>query len=64
MKRSKHQAVYKYLPGVWTAFNDNEVIKLNGNSVTIQIDRWNYRPLQNVFTQRITAEILRQIKVR
>ena len=63
MKRSKHQAVYKYLPGVWTAFNDNEVIKLNGNSVTIQIDRWNYRPLQNVFTQRITAEILRQIKM-
>ena len=31
MKRSKHQAVYKYLPGVWAAFNDREVDKLNSN---------------------------------
>lgn len=63
MKRSKHQAVYKYLPGVWTAFNDNQVERLNGNAVTIQIDKWNYRTLEGVFTQRITAEIARQIRV-
>ena len=63
MKRSKHQAVYKYLPGVWAAFNDREVDKLNSNSVTIQIDKWNYRALEGIFTQRITAEIARQIKL-
>lgn len=63
MKRSKHQAVYKYLPGVWAAFNDREVDKLNSNSVTIQIDKWNYRALEGIFTQRITAEIARQIKI-
>lgn len=63
MKRSKHQAVYKYLPGVWAAFNDREVDKLNSNSVTIQIDKWNYRELKCIFTQRITAEIARQIKL-
>ena len=63
MKRSKHQAVYKYLPGVWAAFNDREVDKLNSNSVTIQIDKWNYRALEGIFTQRITAEIARQIKM-
>lgn len=63
MKRSKHQAVYKYLPGVWAAFNDRDVDKLNSNSVTIQIDKWNYRALEGIFTQRITAEIARQIKM-
>ena len=63
MKRSKHQAVYKYLPGVWAAFNDRDVDKLNSNSVTIQIDKWNYRTLEGIFTQRITAEIARQIKL-
>lgn len=63
MKRSKHQAVYKYLPGVWAAFNDREVDKLNSNSVTIQIDKWNYRALEGIFTERITAEIARQIKI-
>ena len=63
MKRSKHQAVYKYLPGVYAAFNDNEVEKLNRNSVTIQIEKWNYRTLEGIFTQRITGEIARQLKV-
>lgn len=63
MKRSKHQAVYKYLPGVWAAFNDRDVDKLNSNSVTIQIDKWNYRTLEGIFTQRITTEIARQIKL-
>ncbi|WP_160676569.1 DUF1998 domain-containing protein [Clostridium sp. C8-1-8] len=63
MKRSKHQAVYKYLPGVWTGYTDDKDPRLGGNSVTIKINTWNYRNLEGVFTDRIEAEILRNINI-
>ena len=62
MRRSKHQAVYKYLPGVWTSYKGDEK-KLDGNSITIKIDKWNFRDVSNIFTDMLTGQILRSIRL-
>lgn len=62
MRRSKHQAVYKYLPEVWASYRDDDD-KLDGNSVTIKIEQWNYREITGVFTDMIEAQINRNINM-
>lgn len=61
MRRSKHQAVYKYLPGVWTSYRDDD--KLDGNAITIRIEQWNYRDISGIFTDMLEAQILRSINL-
>ena len=43
MKRSKSQAVYKILPGMWISDKDS-----HGNNVTAQVTSWNYKPMEGI----------------
>ena len=58
MKRSKSQAVYKILPGMWISDKDS-----HGNNVTAQVTSWNYKPMEGIYANFIESEIKRQVRL-
>lgn len=56
MNRSKEQAVYKYLPGMWVSDNTN-----SGRTITAKIDNWYWQKMPNIYDKFIVGEIKRQI---
>ena len=58
MKRSKSQAVYKILPGMWISDKDR-----HGNNVTAQVKSWNYKPMEEIYENFIESEIKRQVRL-
>lgn len=56
MKRSKSQAVYKFLPGMWVSEKND-----SGRSVTAEIKNWNNKKIENIYNSFIEGEIKRQI---
>ncbi len=43
MRRSKNQAVYKYLPGMWISEKSD-----SARTVTAEIKNWNYKKMDNI----------------
>lgn len=58
MKRSKNQAVYKYLPGIWISDKDN-----SGHAVSARINCWNCTKMSDIYDNFIQNEIKRQIRL-
>ena len=58
MKRSIHQAVYKYLPEMWISERSD-----SGNPVTARVTNWNYMNMAGIYNNFIEDEIKRQIKL-
>ncbi len=58
MERSKNQAVYRYLPGIWVSDNSNA-----GRPITAIIDNWNWRDMEGIYERFIVGEIKRQIRM-
>ena len=58
MKRSKSQAVYKFLPKTWVSERDDSNI-----AVTAQITKWNYKEMKGIYEDFIENEIRRQVKL-
>lgn len=58
MKRSKNQAIYKFLPGMWIAYKDE-----SGITTTAKINNWNYVKIDNLYNKFLEHEIRRQIKM-
>lgn len=58
MRRSKSQAVYKFLPGVWVSERDDK-----GRAVTAHISNWNYSKMENIYHSFIENEIKRLVRL-
>lgn len=58
MKRSKSQAVYKILPGMWISDRDSR-----GNNVTALVKSWNYKNMEGIYSSFIESELKRQIRL-
>lgn len=58
MKRSKNQAVYKFLPETWVSERDESNV-----AVTAKITKWNYDKMQNIYDDFIENEIKRQVEL-
>lgn len=58
MRRSKSQAVYKILPGIWISDRDKY-----GNSATAYVKSWNYKKMEGIYDSFIESEIKRQIRL-
>ena len=58
MERSKNQAVYKYLPGMWVSDNTDA-----GRPITAVIDNWNWRDMEGIYEKFIVGEIKRQVRM-
>ena len=58
MKRSKNQAVYKFLPKAWVSEQDD-----SNMAVTAQITKWNYKEMKGIYEDFIEDEIHRQIEL-
>lgn len=58
MKRSKSQAVYKFLPGMWVSEKND-----SGRSITAEIKNWNNKKMENIYHSFIEGEIKRQISL-
>lgn len=58
MKRSKSQAVYKFLPGMWVSEKND-----SGRSITAEIKNWNNKRMENIYHSFIEGEIKRQISL-
>lgn len=58
MKRSKNQAVYKFLPEIWVSERDESNV-----AVTAKIIKWNYDKMQDIYDDFIENEIKRQIEL-
>ena len=56
MKRSKSQAVYKFLPGMWVSEKND-----SGRSITAEIKNWNNKRMEGIYHSFIEGEIKRQI---
>ena len=56
MRRSKSQAVYKFLPGMWVSEKNDA-----GRSITAEIKNWNNKKMENIYHSFIEGEIKRQI---
>lgn len=56
MKRSKSQAVYKFLPAMWISEKNDA-----GRSITAKIRNWNNKKMENIYHNFIEGEIKRQI---
>lgn len=56
MKRSKSQAVYRILPGMW--INDKDHY---GRSAAAYVKSWNYQKMEGIYNEFVEAEIQRQI---
>ncbi len=58
MKRSKSQAVYRFLPEMWVSErNDSNMV------VSARIKNWNYRTMTGIYDSFIEGEIKRQIQL-
>ena len=58
MKRSKTQAVYRFLPEMWISEKgDSE------RAVSARIKNWNYMKMDGIYEDFIEDEIKRQIKL-
>ena len=44
MKRSKNQALYKFLPGMWVSDGSE-----SGVALTSRIMRWNHRKMEGIY---------------
>lgn len=58
MKRSKTQAVYRFLPEMWISEKGD-----SGRAVSAKIKNWNYIKMSNIYEDFIEGEIKRQIKL-
>lgn len=58
MKRSKNQAVYRFLPEMWISERDD-----SGRAVSAHIKNWNYIKMSDIYESFIQGEIKRQIKL-
>lgn len=58
MKRSKSQAVYKFLPGMWVSDKDD-----SGRPIAAEIKNWNNKRMENIYQNFIEGEIKRQIRL-
>lgn len=58
MRRSKSQAVYKFLPGVWVSEKDD-----SNRPITALIKNWNYSKMEGIYHSFIENEIKRQIRL-
>ena len=57
MKRSKTQAVYRFLPEMWISeIDDSE------RAVSAKIKNWNYIKMSDIYEDFIEGEIKRQVK--
>ncbi len=60
MKRSKNQAVYKFLPGMWVSEKSESD---GGRTVTAKITNWNYQNMECIYESFVNNEIKRQIRL-
>lgn len=58
MKRSKSQAVYRFLPEMWVSERNN-----SNMVVSARIKNWNYRTMTGIYDSFIEGEIKRQIQL-
>ena len=58
MKRSKTQAVYRFLPEMWVSEKDD-----SERAVSARIKNWNYIKMSDIYEEFIEGEIKRQIKL-
>ncbi len=58
MKRSKTQAVYRFLPEMWVSEKDD-----SERAVSAKIKNWNYIKMSDIYDDFIEGEIKRQIKL-
>lgn len=58
MKRSKTQAVYRFLPEMWISEKDD-----SERAVSAKIKKWNYIKMSDIYEDFIEGEIKRQIKL-
>ncbi len=58
MKRSKNQALYRYLPGMWVSDGSESGIALSSKVLS-----WNYRNMEGIYQNYIEGEIKRQLKL-
>ena len=58
MKRSKTQAVYRFLPVMWISEKDD-----SERAVSAKIKNWNYIKMSDIYEDFIEGEIKRQIKL-
>lgn len=58
MKRSKTQAVYRFLPEMWISEKDD-----SERAVSAKIKNWNYIKMSDIYENFIEGEIKRQIKL-
>ena len=58
MKRSKTQAVYRFLPEMWISEKGD-----SGRAVSAKIKNWNYIKMSDIYEDFIEGEIKRQIKL-
>ena len=58
MKRSKTQAVYRFLPEMWVSEKDD-----SERAVSAKIKNWNYIRMTGIYENFIEGEIKRQIKL-
>lgn len=58
MKRSKTQAVYRFLPEMWISEKDD-----SEGAVSAKIKNWNYIKMSDIYEDFIEGEIKRQIKL-
>lgn len=58
MKRSKTQAVYRFLPEMWISEKDD-----SERAVSAKIKNWNYIKMSDIYVDFIEGEIKRQIKL-
>lgn len=62
MKRSRSQAIYKFLPNAWVDYKDKDDQRTKDRAYSIFIDNWNTEPMRGIYTSRIRDEISRQIE--
>ena len=56
MEVNKNQAIYKYLPGEWTTYLENN------RHYTVFVEAWNTKRVTNIYKPKIIKNILRQIQ--
>lgn len=59
MKRSKSQAVYRFLPEMWISEKDEDTVR----AISARIKKWNYVRMSGIYESFIQGEIKRQIKL-
>jgi hypothetical protein len=62
MKRSRSQAIYKFLPGGWVDYKDKDDQRTRDRAYSILLDNWNTEPMRGLYSSRIMDEISRQIE--